>query len=201
MNGRESHAAFCGNSVCGGCSVEGRFTCRQNFGDVVDFMAPATLYFLPAIGGMIAGGWGQALAIWGALAAAFFLYVQQKLVCCRCPHYAGSKPFLTCHAAFGLPKFPRYSPRPLGRAGRIFLYAYSAVLFLWPFPLLAMSGQWLLFSVTGGALLSWVWFVQRRLCTRCINLFCPFNRVPQPLRNTLAGMGPTLAAAREPGAG
>ncbi len=176
---------FCPRETCSDCSLDGRLNCHQGPGEIADFMIPAATFFIPFIGSMILMEQWLALAVWTGLAATFFSYFQQKLVCCRCPHYANPGFFLKCHAAFGLPKIPRYNPRPLGRAGWTFLMAWFAVLFLYPFPFLIIAGQWLLLAVTGWALFSWVWFVQRRLCIQCINTFCPFNRLPRSLSTSL----------------
>jgi len=178
-DGAPTAPEFCPQKNCSGCALDGRLNCHQGPGEIADFMLPAAMFFIPFIGGMIVMGQWQALIVWAGLAAVFFSYFQQKLVCCRCPHYAGRGFFLKCHAAFGLPKIPKYNPRPLGRAGRAFLTAWFAVLFLYPFPFLAMARQWLLLVITGWALFSWIWFVQRGLCVKCINVFCPFNRLPQ----------------------
>jgi hypothetical protein len=184
-DGQTSPPGFCPKASCSSCDLDGRLNCHQGAGDIADFMIPAAMYFIPFIGGMVVMKQWEALIVWGALAAVFFSYFQQKLVCCRCPHYAGRGFFLSCHAAFGLPKIPKYNPRPLGRAGWLFLMAWLAILFLYPFPFLVLARQWLLLAITGGALFSWVWFVGRRLCVRCVNVFCPFNRLPQAARNGL----------------
>ena len=184
-DGKATPLAICPQDDCSSCDLDGALNCRQGLGDVADFMIPAAMFFVPCIGSMVVMGYWQALAIWAGFAIVFFTYIQQKLVCCRCPHYAGQGHFLKCHAAFGLPKIPKYTPRPLGRVGQILLMACFAVLFLFPFPFLIMARRWLLLIITGWALFSWIWFVHRRLCVRCINLFCPFNRLPQALQTKL----------------
>jgi hypothetical protein len=174
--------SFCSQPTCADCGLQGKTTCRQGCGDVLDFMIPATMFLIPFIGGMVVEGYWTALTVWGVLAAPYFVYFQARLVCRRCPHYNSDKMVLTCHAAFGLPKIPKYNPSPTTRGERFFLYAYLIVLFLYPFPFFLLSRQWLLIVVTGWALFSMVWFVQRRLCVQCINLFCPFNRLPADMK-------------------
>lgn len=182
--------AFCRQSTCSSCALDGKTTCRQGCGEVLDFMIPALVFFIPFAGGLIIERAWIWLAVWVALAVPYFIYFQALLVCCRCPHYNTDKPFLTCHAAFGLPKIPRYNPTPLTRAGRLFFYAYLTLVILYPFPFFVVAGQWFLLVIAACALFSWVWFVSRRLCVQCINLFCPFNRLPESPRQKWNELNP-----------
>jgi hypothetical protein len=59
---------------------------------------------------------------------------------------------------------------------------YAAVLFLYYVPFFVVSQQWLLLVWGSWALVTWVWILQRTQCTRCYNLSCPVNRVPEEVR-------------------
>ena len=82
------------------------------------------------------------------LAFSYFAIGQQWLICRHCPHYVDDKRLLRCHAAFGLPKFPKYKPGPLGRTGKTALFFCTITLFLYYFPFFACSGQWLFLAMT-----------------------------------------------------
>lgn len=180
---------YCTRGSCRECGLRDELTCRQTWREIMDFMLPAAMYFMLFIAGMWQGEHATALAVWAVLAAAFFLYGQQFLICRHCPHYAGPGRFLACHAAFGLPKIPSYDPRPLTKAETAALLLVTMLLFLYYVPLFIAAGQWLFLLLTSWALFAWVWGVQRFLCSRCVNINCPFNRLSSAKREQVALAG------------
>jgi hypothetical protein len=189
--------AACSRQDCGDCGLASRANCHQGPREITDFLSLAATYFIPFVGGMISGQHFTALLVWAGLAAIFFLFGQQRLICRRCPQYASPRKLLLCHAAPWLPKLPRYHPRPLSFFEHAALVSCTAVLFLYYVPFFIISAQWLLLAVTTWSLLAWAWTVKRQLCSRCINLFCPFNGMPLDSREKLAAAFPDLRPALE----
>jgi hypothetical protein len=131
---------------------------------------------------MVIGRFWIGLAVWGGLALLYFGYVEQLVLCRHCPHYAERGFFLRCHANWGLPKIPRFNPRPMTRLEGTIWLVYGAVLFLYYVPFFVISQQWLLLGITTCALIAAVWTVRRTQCNRCYHLSCPANRVPEDVR-------------------
>jgi hypothetical protein len=190
-------AAACSRESCVGCSLEGRLLCQHTLRDLLDFAVLAVGFFIPFVAGMILGGYWLGLGLWLLLAAVFFGYVEALVLCRHCPHYAEEGFFLRCHANYGLPKIPAFSPRPLTRGEEIVFLAYVGVLGLYYVPFFVLSRQWLLLLITSWALVTWAWTLLRTQCTRCYHVFCPLNRVPEPLREEFFEHYPEFARNRE----
>jgi hypothetical protein len=144
---------------------------------------------------MIIGKFWVGLAVWIGLAVLFFGYVEALILCRHCPHYAEEGFLLKCHANSGLPKIPKFDPRPLNRSEQIAWLAYVAVLFLYPVPFFVISQQWLLLVIFLWALFAAAWTVVRTQCTRCYHLSCPANRVPEHVRQEFFKNYPEFAKA------
>jgi hypothetical protein len=175
-------AAACSRQTCVDCEIQGKLLCLHTPADLADFGVLAIGWFIPFVAGMVIGQFWVGLAVWLGLAVLFFGYVEALILCRHCPHYAEAGSTLRCHANWGLPKFPRFDPQPLGRFDQAAWLLYVAVLFLYPIPFFAWSQQWLLLVILLWATVAWAWTVQRTQCTRCYHLSCPVNRVPGPIR-------------------
>jgi len=175
-------AAACSRKTCSGCPIEGKLLCLHTPRDVLDFAVLAIGFFIPFIAGMAIGGFWIALALWFGLAVIFFGYVEALVLCRHCPHYAEEGFLLRCHANYGFPKIPRFSPRPLNRVEKIVFLGYVSVLLFYYVPFFLLSKQWLLLIIGSWALVAWFWTLLRTQCTRCYHIFCPLNRVPEDVR-------------------
>ena len=171
-------AAACLRQECEGCEIEGKLLCIHTAKDLIDFYVLFIGWVIPFLAGMIIGRFWTGLAVWAGLAVLFFGYLEALVLCRHCPHYAEKGFLLRCHANWGLPKIPRFSPRPLNFREKAFWLFYVAVLFLYYIPFFIISQQWLLLVLTTTALFTAVWTLQRTQCNRCYNLSCPGNRVP-----------------------
>ena len=188
-------AAACSRQVCEGCEIKGKLLCIHMREDLVDFVVLFIGYAIPFLAGMIIGKFWIGLAAWIGLAVLFFGYIEAQVLCRHCPHYAERGFLLRCHANWGLPKIPKHDPRPMSRVEQVIWLAYVAVLFLYYIPFLAISQQWLLLALTTWALIVWIWTVQRTQCTRCYNMSCPVNRVPEDVRKGFFKNYPAFAKA------
>lgn len=190
-------AAACVSETCVGCEIEGKLLCVHTPKDLVDFGVLSISWLIPFIAGMIIGAFWIALGIWILLAAVFFVYLEALILCRHCPHYAEKGFTLKCHANWGLPKFPKFNPHPAKNVEKIVWLLYVAILFLFYIPFFILSQQWLLLGITSWALLSWAWTVLRTMCTRCYNLSCPVNRVPDDVKEGFFRHYPEFAKAWE----
>ena len=191
----KTSAAECIRVTCDGCEIQKDLLCVHTEADLVDFVVLFIGWLIPMLAGMIIGGYWVGLVIWAGLAAAFFGYIEALILCRHCPHYGEEGFTLRCHANWGLPKIPKIDRRPLNRTERIVWLVCVGVLFLYPIPFFIASAQWLLLAVLVWATLTWAWTVQRTQCTRCFNLSCPVNRVPEDVRRVFFKHYPGFARA------
>ncbi|NIN66647.1 MAG: hypothetical protein GTO63_18560 [Anaerolineae bacterium] len=189
-------AAACARETCDGCPIEGRLLCLHTLRDAFDFAFLAIGFFIPFLAGMVIGGFWLGLALWVVLAIIFFVYVEALVLCRHCPHYAEEGFTLRCHANYGLPKIPRFSPRPLSRMEKLIFLGYVALLGLYYVPFFALSQQWLLLAITTWAVITWAWTLLRTQCTRCYHVSCPLNRVPANVREKFFNNYPAFSEAR-----
>jgi hypothetical protein len=175
-------AAACLRQDCEGCEIEGKLLCIHTPKDLIDFYVLFIGWAIPFFAGMIIGRFWAGLAIWAVLAVLFFGYIEALVLCRHCPHYAEKGFLLRCHANWGLPKIPGFSPRPLNVREKAIWLFYVAVLFLYYMPFFIIGEQWLLLVLTTTALITAVWTLQRTQCNRCYHMSCPANRVPDDVK-------------------
>jgi hypothetical protein len=193
--GQKTSAAACARQHCEGCELQGKLLCIHKGTNLLDFYVLFMSFFIPFLAGMILGGHRTALLVWFGLAAVFFIYVEARILCRHCPHYAEEGFLLQCHANWGLPKIPKFDPRPLSRFEKVAWLVWVAVLFLYHVPFFVAAGQWLLLVITTWAVIADAWILQRKMCTRCYNLSCPVNRVPEEVRTAFFENYPAFARA------
>jgi len=192
-------AAECVRNDCNGCEIEGDLLCVHTEADLADFAILFIGWLIPMLAGMIIGRFWMGLIVWAGLAVVFFGYIEALILCRHCPHYGEEGFTLRCHANWGLPKIPKIDRRPLSRAEKIIWLVYVGVLFLYPIPFFIVSAQWLLLAILVWAMITWAWTVRRTQCTRCFNLSCPVNRVPEDVRRVFFRNYPGFARAWEVG--
>ena len=175
-------ATACSRQTCDGCEIEGKLLCIHTKKDLVDFAVLFLTWLIPFLAGMIIGEFWIGLAVWFGLAVVFFTYVEALVLCRHCPHYAEQGFLLKCHANSGLPKIPKFDPRPLNKVESVIWLVYVAALFLYYVPFFIIGEQWLLLGLNTWALIAISWTLQRTQCTRCYHLSCPINRVPDEVR-------------------
>jgi hypothetical protein len=185
----------CSRKECEGCDIRDRILCVASIKDVIDFFMLFMVMFVPFMAGMIIGQFWLGIIAWFVLAAVFFGYVEALVLCRHCPHYGEPGFLLRCHANWGLPKIPKFSPKPMSKVEKVVWLLYAGVLLLWYVPFFVISGQWLLLLLTTVGLVSSVWTVMRTQCTRCYNLSCPMNRVPPDVREKFFRNYPVFARA------
>jgi len=187
----------CSLKQCTGCDLQDKLLCVADRKDIIDFFAIFIVVFIPFMAGMIIGQFWLGILAWLGLAVIFFGYVEAQVLCRHCPHYGEKGFLLRCHANYGLPKIPKFDPRPLSRAEQVIWLLYAGVLVFWYVPFFVISSQWLLLFITSTAIIASFWTIQRTQCNRCYNLSCPVNRVPPEVREKFYERFPVFAEARK----
>jgi len=139
-------------SECEDCAITGQLKCRFRTEELVQFLALFACFFIPALVGMTAGGYGWYLTGWFAFMIVFFGFWEIRILCSHCPYYAEEGRVLHCIANYGCPKIWKYRPGPMTKPERVQLFCGFLILFGYPFPFMFLGGQWILLfaSVLGG---------------------------------------------------
>jgi hypothetical protein len=169
----------------------------MDYGDLVQFLLLAFGVFLPALLGMVLGGYGLYLIGYAAFWVFFFGVFEIRILCSHCPYYAERGFTLHCPANYGLPKFWRYRPEPMKRWERVALLVCFAILFGYPLPFLVLGSQWVLLALTVYAGIVWAVVMQRNVCNRCVNFSCPLNQVPKAVVDDYLRRNPVMREAWE----
>ena len=154
-------AVACWRQTCEGCEIRGKLLCIHTRGDLADFAVLFVGWAIPFLAGMVIGKYWIGLGVWAALAVLFFGYVKALVLCRHCPHYAEKGFLLRCHANWGLPKIPKFNPRPVRRVEGVIWLLYGAMLFLYYVPFFVASH--LTVQEIDRPLGIWYFFASRRL--------------------------------------
>ncbi len=184
-------------SECADCSLRGRLKCRFRVGDLLHFVGMFGGFALPAVIGVILGGYGWWLLGWLAFCLFFFEVWEIRILCSHCPYYAEAGHSLHCIANYSSLKLWKYHPEPMSRAEKIQLWIGFTVLVGYPFPFLLLGGQFAMALVAfwGGVLFFWT--LQKYTCSECVNFSCPLNRVPKGVADEYLRRNPVMRRAWE----
>lgn len=183
----------CATAACDGCPLQSRLQCHFGGRELLRFFGIALPPFiLGGIGIAQVNAW--LLLPWIGVAVAYFGFVEIRVMCSHCPHYAepGSKS-LQCWANYGSPKLWKYRPGPMTRNEKLVFFAGLVVIAGYPLAFLISSAQWLLLALLGITVACNAAIMKRLMCARCINLACPFNGVDQTTQASFFTCNPVVA--------
>ena len=174
---------------CPECDLHGILHCQFRISDFLKFVLSfLPLFLIGAIGIRKAGI--ALLYIWVGLCVIFFGFVEIRVLCTHCPHYARPDRFLLCWAnRWGL-KIWRYRPGPLSPGEKTVMTGGFGIVLGYPILIMIVNSSWLLLSAyaAGGALFYFI--LKRYFCSRCLNFACPLNRVSQENRDHFKELNP-----------
>jgi hypothetical protein len=123
--------------------------------------------------------WSASYLLW----ILFHVLVIYRLLCTHCPHYGADDGKTSCHFIWKTPAFYRKRPGAMGAMSQIGLVVMLAVSSLAPMPwLLRELDLLVLYLLSLGVLFA---TMMKYECTRCANLDCPKNQVPEEVRQRL----------------
>jgi hypothetical protein len=188
----------CASSDCTGCSVTGSIHCHFGPADLFHFYLISLPAFLVGGAGVLAAGLSP-LLIWIGIVVGFFGFVEIRVMCSHCPHYAEEGSTLRCWANYGSPKLWRYRPGPMSRAEDVVFFCGLALVWGYPLWFFVMGGLWFLLVVY--ALLTASFFVtlKKFLCSQCMNFACPLNGIPDSARELFWERNPVVEKAWKAG--
>lgn len=135
------------------------------------------------------------LIIWIAMIVSFFGFIEIRVMCSHCPHYAEEGSSLRCWANYGSPKIWKYRPGPMSTVEKTVFFGGLAAVFGYPLGFFIASGLWYLLGLY--ILLTAGFFVtlKRSFCTRCMNFACPLNGVQDSVREVFWELNPVVGRA------
>ena len=104
--------ATCISGNCDKCAIHKSLNCHFSFKQLLHFYAIVLPTFL--LGGAgIYNASERSLVLWIFMSAAFFLIIENRVMCSHCPHYAEPGASLKCWANYGIIKIFKYRPGPM----------------------------------------------------------------------------------------
>ena len=162
--------------------------------DLIHFLLTAAPSFLLGGAGIYeVGGWW--LAPWLLLIIGYFGFVEIRVMCSHCPHYAEEARTLLCWANYGAPKIWKYRPGPMTRWEKVVFLAGLAAVWGYPFVFLVSSRQWFLILIYAMTTASFFVTLKLFLCAQCMNFACPLNSVADDVRQAFFKRNPEVARA------
>ena len=186
--------ATCVSETCNGCPVHKTLHCHFRPRDLIHFLLVVFASFLLGGAGIYhMNGW--LLIPWLTMIIGYFGFIEIRVMCSHCPHYAESDSALKCWANYGSPKIWRYRPGPMSIIEKtIFLGGFVII---WGYPLLFLiSGlQWFLLIVYVLSVAGFFMTLKTFLCSKCMNFACPLNAVEDEIRRDFFYRNPEVAKA------
>lgn len=189
-----SPIATCEAMDCVDCSAADSVQCHFGPADLLHFYLLVTPSFLVGGAGILPLGMAP-LLIWIAIIVLFFNFVEIRVMCSHCPHYAEEGKTLKCWANYGSPKLWKYRPGPMSTTEKVIFLSGFVVVWGYPLGFLVAGGAWYLLGLY--VLLTTGFFVtlKRSLCSRCMNFACPINGVPEADRQKFWECNPVVGRA------
>jgi len=191
--------ATCDVTDCSECPVAESIHCHFRPAELAHFLLICMPSFFVGGAALLAVGLIP-LLVWVAIFIGFFGFVEIRVMCSHCPHYAEEGSTLKCWANHGSPKLWKYRPGPMSTAENIVFFAGVVAVWVYPLPFFVVGRQWFLLGLY--ILLSAGFFTTLKmfLCSQCMNFACPLNGVPEPIRNRFFDRNPLVADAWKPSA-
>ncbi|MFC1852335.1 hypothetical protein ACFL27_19225 [candidate division CSSED10-310 bacterium] len=186
--------ATCVAETCDNCPAQKALHCHFSLKDLVHFYSIAAPTFLLGGAGIyhISGWW---LIPWLIIIIAYFGFIEIRVMCSHCPHYAEKGSTLQCWANYGSPKIWSYRPGPMKVWEKVvFLMGFALI---WGFPLffLILGKQLFLLVVYLLTVTGFFMTVRMFLCSQCFNFACPLNAVKDEVRTAFFERNSEIAKA------
>ena len=186
--------ATCVLSSCDDCPVNDTIHCHFKLKDLTYFLLIAFPPFLLGGAGIYhVSGWR--IIHWLLFVVVFFGFIEIRVMCSHCPHYAEKEKSLKCWANYGSPKLWRYRPGPMTVNDKIVFFGGFAIVWGYPLPFLILSSQLFLLIVylitTSGFFMT----LKSLMCSKCMNFACPLNSVDDEKRDEFFDRNPSVRKA------
>jgi len=186
--------ASCTSATCENCPAGNTLHCHFSRRDLMYFLFIAVPPFvIGGVGIYITHSW--MLVPWLVMIIGFFGFIEIRVMCSHCPHYAEPDRSLRCWANYGSPKLWKYRPGPMTLMEKVVFW--GGFISIWGYPLLflLLGLQWFLLIVY--VLFCAGFFIALRMffCSQCMNFACPLNTVKYETRRLFFERNPDIAKA------
>ena len=186
----------CTRSTCEDCSLLHSIHCHFSGKDLAKFFGAAfPVLILGGIGVYRLGFW--VFLPWFLFIFSYFGFIEIRVMCSHCPHYAEPGNSLQCWANYGSPRLWRFRPGPMSGMEKVIFFAGLLVIF--GFPIFASLSQlsWLLGILYAAAVVGGYMFMRKFMCSQCMNFACPLNLVDEGRKAAFFKINPEYAAGWE----
>ena len=163
----------------------------------IAFIALFACFAVPAIIGMVLGGYGWFLSGWFIFMLLNFFIWEARVLCSHCPFWAEKGHVLHCLANSGVIKLFRFHPEPISRWEKMQFISIIIILIGYPFPFILAGAQYIIAGITLTGAILFAWAVYTHSCSRCINFSCVFNHVPGYVVDLYLDKNPVMKKAWE----
>ena len=184
----------CFSESCNGCAVRKTLHCHFRPTDLIHFMAIVLPSFLLGGAGIYHVS-GFLLVWWLGMIAGFFGFLEIRVMCSHCPHYAEPGNTLKCWANYGSPKIWNYRPGPMSLMEKFLLLGGFSIIWGYPLIFLLMGMQWFLLIVYVISAVGFFMTLKIFLCSQCMNFACPLNGVVDSVKQEFFKQNPEVAKA------
>lgn len=186
----------CTQAACEGCPLLDSLHCHFKGKDLAKFFAAFFPSFI--IGGIGVYRFGiWFFVLWIVFILSYFGFIEIRVMCSHCPHYAETGSSLKCWANYGSPKLWRYRPGPMSGMEKVIFLAGLILVFGYPLTLFLVISKWLLAMLYGVAVVGAYIFMRKSMCSQCMNFACPLNLVDEDRKKSFFKRNPSIAAAWE----
>jgi len=186
--------ATCESDSCDDCAINSDLHCHFSLKDWVHFLFIAFPPFLLGGAGIYhVNGW--LLTPWIIFNVAFFGFIEIRVMCAHCPHYAESLTSLKCWANYGSPKLWKYRPGPMTIAEKMAFFGGFVIVWGYPPVFLILSRQLFLLAVYSMTTIGFFMTLINFMCSQCMNFACPLNHVDENVRDPFFAKNPIVAEA------
>ena len=184
----------CTAETCDACPVQREIHCHFRGKDLLHFFSAAIPVFLIGGAGVYqVNGW--LLLPWLVIVLGYFGFVEIRVMCSHCPHYAEAGATLKCWANYGSPRLWKYRPGPMTRTEKIVFFAGLLAVLGYPVGWLVVGQSWFLLVLYALTTFGGFLTMQRCMCSQCMNFACPLNEVGQASRDKFFTRNPRVAEA------
>jgi hypothetical protein len=192
--GPQKPIATCESPSCDGCTLTDRIHCHFRLKDLIHFLLIALPPFLLGGAGIVyVSGWW--IIPWLLFVIAFFGFIEIRVMCSHCPHYAEPGNSLRCWANYGSPKLWTYRPGPMSIIEKVVFFSGFVVVWGYPLLFLILSGRLFFLLIYLIATAGFFMTLKTYLCSQCMNFACPLNSVIDENRQQFFEKNPSVAEA------
>lgn len=185
----------CNAENCHNCGLSDKLVCHFNIKQLFGFLFVVSPSFI--IAGIIIIKFNPFLLFpWVVLILSYFGFVEIRVMCSHCPHYAESEiKTLKCWANYGSPKLWKYRPGPMSLNEKIIFYLGFTIILIYPITFFILENSYIFLGLYFVFIVLSKLALNKYYCTHCINFSCPFNNVNEEIRNKFFSKNPIVREA------